>query len=143
MPAASQEPPSSQVCRSLLVEVALSSDLYCFLADTLEGEQALHGVYLAWTQRLMFTVGRSITTGRDNCVTWNDIHMKTNVIFLIILIHNPFKFKYFQPNGGEHGYPDPSYLKNLLEDLTGFGITDAAISEHQRKHPDLKTRGKL
>ena len=40
---------------------------------------ALHGIYLAWRQRLMFTVGRSITTGQDNCVTWNDIHMKTSV----------------------------------------------------------------
>ena len=50
-----------------------------FLPDTEQGETALHGVYLAWAQRLMFTVGRSITTGQDNCVTWNDIHMKTNV----------------------------------------------------------------
>ena len=48
-------------------------------SDTTEGELALHGIYLAWTQRLMFTVGQSITTGRDNCITWNDLHMKTNV----------------------------------------------------------------
>ena len=58
------------------------ANIFVLLSDTVEGEQALHGVYLAWTQRLMFTVGRSITTGRENCVTWNDIHMKTNVRFI-------------------------------------------------------------
>ena len=112
----------------------------------MEGEQALHGVYMAWAQRLMFTVGQSITTGRNNCITWNDLHMKTNVRVGSIPLPSQslnFHFVYFQPNGGAHGYPDPSYLKNLLDDLSGFGITDAAISEHLRKHPGLKTRGKL
>ena len=55
---------------------------------------ALHGVYLAWAQRLMFTVGRSITTGQDNCVTWNDIHMKTNVsIRGLILVMSQYSEK--------------------------------------------------
>ena len=53
--------------------------MFVLLSDTVEGEEALHGIYLAWTQRLMFTVGRSISTGQEDCITWNDIHMKTNV----------------------------------------------------------------
>ncbi len=35
-----------------------------YLPDTSEGERALHGLYQAWTQRVLFTVGRSQTTGR-------------------------------------------------------------------------------
>ena len=82
-------------------------------------------MYLAWSQRLMFTVGRSITTQRDNCITWNDIHMKTNA------------------RSTEHGYPDPQYLANLSQDLAGFGITEAEIAQHMASHPNLRTRGGL
>ena len=32
----------------------------------------------AFQARLIFTVGRSVTTGADNTVVWNDIHHKTN-----------------------------------------------------------------
>ena len=32
----------------------------------------------AFEARLTFTVGRSVTTGMDNTVVWNDIHHKTN-----------------------------------------------------------------
>jgi hypothetical protein len=38
--------------------------LQAYLPDTSEGERALHGLYQAWTQRVLFTVGRSQTTGR-------------------------------------------------------------------------------
>ena len=33
----------------------------------------------AFDARLTFTVGRSVTSGQDNIVTWNDIHHKTNM----------------------------------------------------------------
>eukprot|EP00092_Neocalanus_flemingeri_P017470 GFUD01018898.1.p1 GENE.GFUD01018898.1~~GFUD01018898.1.p1 ORF type:complete len:454 (+),score=103.49 GFUD01018898.1:200-1363(+) len=96
-----------------------------FLPDNQEGQQALHGLYLAWEQRLLFTVGRSITTGQDNCVTWNDIHLKTKV------------------TGGEHSYPDDQYLGNLAQDLAGFGITEAEISTHMGRHPHLRDKGRM
>jgi len=96
-----------------------------FLPDNKEGLKALHGLYLAWEQRLLFTVGRSITNGMDNCVTWNDIHLKTKV------------------TGGEHSYPDENHLTNLAEDLAGFGITEAEVSAHIARHPDLRDRGQL
>ena len=67
-------------------------------------------------------VPRSLTTGMQNTITWNDIHMKT------------------QPSGGQHGYPDPNYLSNLRDDLSVRGITEAAISEHMAMHPQLRTR---
>jgi len=96
-----------------------------FLPDNQEGLKALHGLYLAWEQRLLFTVGRSITTGQDNCVTWNDIHLKT------------------KRGGGEHAYPDEHYLSNLSQDLAGFGITEAEISSHMDRHQGLRDRGHL
>lgn len=96
-----------------------------FLPDNPEGVRALHGLYIAWDQRLLFTVGRSLTTGMENCVTWNDIHLKTKI------------------GSTEHGYPDPQYLANLAQDLAGFGITDAEISSHMIKYSDLRSRGGL
>ena len=87
--------------------------------------RALHGLYLAWAQRLLFTVGTSLTTGRPNCVTWNDIHLKTAV------------------SGGEHSYPDPAFLPNLMAELAGFGITEGEVGAHVAAHPDLRTRGGL
>ena len=59
--------------------------------------RALHGLYLAWEQRLLFTVGTSMTTGQPNCVTWNDIHLKTH------------------RSGPNHSYPDPNFLTNLMQ----------------------------
>lgn len=96
-----------------------------YLPDCEAGVNMLHGIYIAWQQKVMFTVGRSITTGRDDCVTWNDIHMKTFM------------------QAGEHGYPDPAYLKNLAQDLAGFGILEAEISSHMAQNPGLKQQGHL
>ena len=60
-------------------------------------------------------------------ITWNDIHMKT------------------RPTGGQqnHGYPDPDYLRNLREDLSVRGITEAAITRHLATHPGLRTQGSM
>jgi len=96
-----------------------------YLPDCDAGVRMLHGIYIAWQQKVMFTVGRSITTGRDDCVTWNDIHMKTFM------------------QAAEHGYPDPAYLKNLAQDLTGFGIMESEISRHMAENQGLKQRGHL
>lgn len=96
-----------------------------YLPLTGEGEQALHGLYQAWQQRVLFTVGRSQTTGMDDCITWNDIHLKTHM------------------TDGEHGYPDPLHLTNLMQELKGFGITEATISSHMARHPTLKDKGRL
>merc|ERR1712107_195522 len=87
--------------------------------------RALHGLYLAWEQRLLFTVGTSLTTNQSNCVTWNDIHLKTYKL------------------GPNHCYPDPNFLSNLMQELAGFGITEAEIGRHMTAHPNLRTRGRL
>ena len=103
---------------------------------------ALHGIYMAWNQRLHFTIGTSLTTGMGNTITWNDIHMKTQV--RKSLLQNSINIIVnFQPSGGQHGYPDPNYLTNLKDDLSVRGITEATIVDHMSKHPGLRTRGHM
>ncbi|TSN86055.1 putative E3 ubiquitin-protein ligase DTX3 [Bagarius yarrelli] len=77
-----------------------------YLPDSTEGKKVLKLLQQAFKQRLIFTVGRSSTTGRSNVVTWNDIHHKTS------------------RTGGPtaYGYPDPDYLKRVQEELKVKGI---------------------
>nr|XP_014352559.1 PREDICTED: probable E3 ubiquitin-protein ligase DTX3 isoform X2 [Latimeria chalumnae] len=49
-----------------------------FLPDNPEGNKVLGLLRRAFDQRLTFTIGTSMTTGRSNVITWNDIHHKTN-----------------------------------------------------------------
>ncbi|KAK2845503.1 hypothetical protein Q7C36_010357 [Tachysurus vachellii] len=77
-----------------------------YLPDSPEGKKVLQLLKRAFEQRLIFTVGRSSTTGKSNVVTWNDIHHKTSC------------------TGGPtaYGYPDPDYLKRVQEELKVKGI---------------------
>ncbi|XP_031556544.1 probable E3 ubiquitin-protein ligase DTX3, partial [Actinia tenebrosa] len=49
-----------------------------YLPDCSEGREVLDLLQKAFNARLTFTIGRSVTTGVFNVVTWNDIHHKTN-----------------------------------------------------------------
>ncbi|XP_032362862.1 probable E3 ubiquitin-protein ligase DTX3 [Etheostoma spectabile] len=44
-----------------------------------EGEKVLKLLRKAFDRRLTFTIGRSVTPGLNNVITWNDIHHKTNM----------------------------------------------------------------
>uniref|UniRef100_A0A8D0GVP1 E3 ubiquitin-protein ligase n=1 Tax=Sphenodon punctatus TaxID=8508 RepID=A0A8D0GVP1_SPHPU len=79
-----------------------------YLPDCPEGNKVLALFRKAFDQRLTFTIGTSMTTGRANVITWNDIHHKTNC------------------TGGPQlfGYPDPTYLVRVQEELRAKGITD-------------------
>jgi len=72
--------------------------------------QILKMLRVAWDRRLIFTIGRSVTSGSNNVVTWNEIHHKTN--------------KY---PGGSHGFPDPNYFTNVVEELKAQGVTQDDI----------------
>jgi deltex-like protein len=74
-----------------------------YLPDNKEGNELLRLLRKAFVARLMFTVGRS---GADNVVIWSGISHKTNT------------------QGGltGYGYPDPTYLTRLREDLKAKGI---------------------
>ncbi|KAM4745056.1 uncharacterized protein FYW61_010183 isoform 2-T2 [Anableps anableps] len=77
-----------------------------YLPDSSEGRKVLELLRKAFNQRLIFTIGRSSTSGRNNIVTWNDIHHKTSML------------------GGPtfYGYPDPDYLNRVQEELKAKGI---------------------
>ncbi|XP_067296197.1 probable E3 ubiquitin-protein ligase DTX3 [Pseudorasbora parva] len=77
-----------------------------YLPDSTEGHNVLKLLQRAFNQRLTFTIGYSSTTGKNNVVTWNDIHHKTS-----------------RDGGPTHyGYPDPDYLKRVQDELKAKGI---------------------
>ncbi|XP_048044184.1 E3 ubiquitin-protein ligase DTX3L [Megalobrama amblycephala] len=77
-----------------------------YLPDSTEGNNVLKLLQRAFEQRLTFTIGCSSTTGKNNVVTWNDIHHKTS-----------------RDGGPTHyGYPDPDYLKRVQDELKAKGI---------------------
>lgn len=71
------------------------------------GEEILDLLCSAWNRKLIFTVGRSATTGFDNSTIWNGIPHKTKL------------------SGGavEHGYPDVGYFGRVRSALALFGIS--------------------
>ena len=74
-----------------------------FLPDTTEGNYALTLLTIAFQRGLTFIPGKSITTGA-NGILWA-IHHKTLI------------------SGANYGYPDPSYLQRLSEELKSRGVT--------------------
>ncbi|XP_078336705.1 uncharacterized protein LOC144626467 isoform X2 [Crassostrea virginica] len=70
---------------------------------------------VAFSRRLVFTIGRSRTTGQDGVITWNDIHHKTR------LYGGPEK----------NGYPDLTYLDRVLEELAAKGVTPESADDPQ------------
>ena len=75
-----------------------------YLPDSDQGQSLLHLLTIAFRRRLVFTVGTSLSLGREDCVTWAGIHHKTAM-------------------DGPHGYPDPRYLDRLEEELRERGVT--------------------
>lgn len=67
---------------------------------------------MAFDRRLIFTIGRSVTTGMEDVITWNEIHHKTELGL----------------SQYGHGYPDPDYLNNTLMELAAHGIGEDEAS---------------
>ncbi len=77
-----------------------------YLPDTQEGREVLALLVKAFQRKHTFTIGTSVTTGQKNCVTWSGIHHKTSL------------------TGGtkNYGYPDPTYLSRVKEELADRGV---------------------
>ncbi|KTG36832.1 hypothetical protein cypCar_00007882 [Cyprinus carpio] len=86
---------------------------FCFLPDNDKGRKVLELLKVAWTRRLIFTVGTSSTTGEPDTVIWNEIHHKTEMM----------------SNVSGHGYPDPNYLDNVLSELASQGVTEDCLKQ--------------
>ncbi|RUS89027.1 hypothetical protein EGW08_003198 [Elysia chlorotica] len=100
-----------------------------YLPASEEGTKVLRLLRVAFRRRLTFTIGDSLTTGKKGVIIWNDIHHKTS-----------------PKEGSAHGYPDPDYLSNVTSELAGRGVTEASMSEDEKKdamilHGKLKTSG--
>jgi len=70
-----------------------------------EGKKVVDLLRKAWDRRLCFSIGTSMTTGRKNVLVWN-IHHKSAL------------------SGGvqAHGYPDPTYLTRVQEELAQYSL---------------------
>ncbi|MCO5576042.1 hypothetical protein L7F22_029849 [Adiantum nelumboides] len=77
-----------------------------YLPKNREGEEVLELLRKAFSRRLLFRVGTSVTTGQNNVVTWASIHHKTRM------------------NGGSshHGYPDDTYFLRIKKELEEAGV---------------------
>ena len=77
-----------------------------YLPANMEGREILYKFMKAWDDRLIFTIGTSLTTGISNTIIWNNIHHKTS------------------PTGGptNFGYPDPTYFNRVNSELSDVGI---------------------
>eukprot|EP01125_Pyxidicula_operculata_P011608 TRINITY_DN3807_c0_g1_i1.p1 TRINITY_DN3807_c0_g1~~TRINITY_DN3807_c0_g1_i1.p1 ORF type:complete len:647 (+),score=180.25 TRINITY_DN3807_c0_g1_i1:15-1955(+) len=83
------------------------TDRVVYLPDNMEGNEVLKLFEIAWERKLLFRVGTSVTTGVENTVVWNGIHMKTNTY------GGPTNF----------GYPDDSYFDRVKDELKAVGVT--------------------
>lgn len=77
------------------------------LPDTPEGHMVLKMLVLAFTRRLTFTVGRSVTHGEDNCVTWNGIH----------------HLSFISPKNTDNRCMN-DYIRRVREELRQLGVTE-------------------
>jgi deltex-like protein len=77
-----------------------------FLPDNSQGNLLLAALTTAFERRLIFTIGQSVTSGKENQVTWNGIHHKT------------------KPSGGtaRYGWPDETYFDRVTEELRSKGV---------------------
>ena len=49
-----------------------------YLPNNSEGKEVLDLLKKAFEAKATFTIGRSVTTGKEGQITWNDIHHKTS-----------------------------------------------------------------
>lgn len=88
-----------------------------YLPDNDEGRTISAMLKVAFDRKLVFTIGHSRTTGKDGVITWNDIHHKTDP----------------RPNT-QFGYPDPTYLNRVTDELKAKGVTADDIQSPSFRH---------
>eukprot|EP01089_Gocevia_fonbrunei_P021728 TRINITY_DN8542_c0_g1_i2.p1 TRINITY_DN8542_c0_g1~~TRINITY_DN8542_c0_g1_i2.p1 ORF type:complete len:302 (-),score=43.80 TRINITY_DN8542_c0_g1_i2:97-1002(-) len=77
-----------------------------YLPDNTQGKEVLALLKIGWERKLLFQVGRSVTTGEDNQVVWGGVHHKTTT------------------SGGptSFGYPDATYFDRVKQELSSKGV---------------------
>mmetsp|Transcript_20684 Transcript_20684/g.42213 ORF Transcript_20684/g.42213 Transcript_20684/m.42213 type:complete len:794 (-) Transcript_20684:2841-5222(-) len=83
-----------------------STDRTAYLPDNQDGKELLCRLQFAFLHGLTFTVGKSLTSGVDDAVTWASIHHKNSPV-----------------NGvQDHGFPDDQYFFNCNAELDAAGV---------------------
>ena len=80
-----------------------------YLPDTEAGRRVIKLLVTAFRRRLIFTLGLSLSLGRENFVTLAGIHHKTEITDIA---------------RAGHGYPDPDYLDRITQELRERGVTE-------------------
>jgi deltex-like protein len=75
-----------------------------YAPDSEFGRRLLQRLVYAFLRGLTFSVGASLTSGRDDVITWASIHHKTSM------------------SSGPHGFPDPSFFANCNGELDAAGV---------------------
>ncbi|KAH3856105.1 hypothetical protein DPMN_098685 [Dreissena polymorpha] len=96
-----------------------------YVPDNNEGRQVCAMLAVAFQRRLVFTIGSSRTTGEEGVITWNDIHHKTDL----------------RPNT-QFGYPDPTYLQRVREELAAKGVTEEDVKSLDKQTSKFIKKGK-
>jgi len=77
-----------------------------YLPNNQIGQKVLELFKIAFERKLLFRIGTSVTTGNENQVIWNGVHMKTQ------LHGGPASF----------GYPDEGYFDRVMKELAARGV---------------------
>lgn len=97
---------------------------YAYLPACKKGDLILKMLQLAFERRLIFTIGESRSSGRQNVITWNEIHHKTS--------RNNSQYDSF-------GYPDPNYFTRVTSELASKGITPDSVSNRTiKRHIEIR-----
>jgi hypothetical protein len=80
-----------------------------YLPNTVDGRKLLKRLKYAFRRGLTFTVGVSMASNQDNCVTWSSIHHKTRL----------------RGGASAHGFPDPRYFDNCNHELDSLNVPPA------------------
>ena len=77
-----------------------------YLPDNVQGWRVCRLLISAFRKGLLFAVGTSVTTGRNDTTVWNGIHHKTSL------------------SGGptRYGYPDEGYFGRVINELASKGL---------------------
>ncbi|KAL9184190.1 hypothetical protein ACHAXT_002276 [Thalassiosira profunda] len=81
-----------------------------YLPLTMDGKDLLRRLKYAFMHGLTFSVGTSVTSGRNNVITWASVHHKTSR----------------DGSMSRHGFPDASYFTNCHGELDNLGVPPAS-----------------
>lgn len=97
--------------------IRFHADTRCaFLPNNMDGREAFALIRLAFERKLLFTVGRSLTSGKENQIIFQSIHLKTRM------------------DGGseKHGFPDEEYFQRLKDELFQKYVTVDQLNDDDR-----------